>query len=419
MKNIMYSLVLNKIKSNGIYINMNVALFLEIKNEYTEHLVDTLTPYVYEGLNSIYKEAAKIAETSNCSEKTLLIFQKLLQSVNGWNQIKIEDETNRIKQLSNTSDYLDKLVKAVIKSNIILLSYSNSVSNIIAQTFYNNLTTSTFVHRCYTECAKDAHNNPYLFYHDILPMDLKRNQIIVQQNIQSGITRAIRKILPISMILEEYLVNSVNIIQEPQKIELVGVGTQPIVADPMAPQEVQIKPTGTPAQASEKKKDAALEKQVMKLLSETKSDKDKIQAIMNLDKIISNIQPTRPAEMSAKISSSKKTLSNISKQKERISVVAPNLFEDEGEEDDDFLNDGLNGSDRKVLNINFDEEPTVNTSNKKSLSGTTLTNGPVTRNANAQRLYETSEKIDPSKIKLIEDYGSQIGAASKKHLKYN
>ena len=41
---------------------MNVALFLEIKNEYSEHLIDTLTPFIYEGLKSLYKDATKIAE---------------------------------------------------------------------------------------------------------------------------------------------------------------------------------------------------------------------------------------------------------------------------------------------------------------------------------------------------------------------
>ncbi|MCJ7637285.1 MAG: hypothetical protein MUO21_07330 [Nitrososphaeraceae archaeon] len=201
---------------------MNVTLFREIKNEYTEHLVDTLTPFIYEGLVSFYKEAVNISEDTKNRDKVLLIFQKLLQHIDGWTQHKIDEETNRIKQMSGTSEYLDDLVRSVIKSNIILLTYSNNVSNIVAQTFYNTLSTSNLVHRCYIECAKDAHNNPFLFYHDVEPMDLKRNQILIEKNIQNAIIRGIRKILPIGLILKEYLANTVNIIYEPPHVELIG-----------------------------------------------------------------------------------------------------------------------------------------------------------------------------------------------------
>lgn len=201
---------------------MNVALFLEIKQEYTEHLIDILTPFIYEGLHSIYKEAVNINESGTTKDKTLLIFQKLLMVVDTWTQHRIEEETNRIKQMSGSSEYLDDLIRGVIKSNIILLTYSNNISNVVAQTFYDSLSTPALVHRCYIECAKDSHNNPFLFFHEVSPMDLKRNQVMIEKNIQTGIIRGIRKILPISLMLKEFLCNSINIIAENPQIELVG-----------------------------------------------------------------------------------------------------------------------------------------------------------------------------------------------------
>ena len=172
---------------------MNVALFIEIKNEYTEHLVDTISPFICEGFISIYKDACKMAEQANAKDKTLNTFQVLLHQIEKWNQIRIQAETTRIKQSSGTNEYLDDLVKAVIKSNIILLSYSNNISNIIAQTFYNNFSTANFIHRCYVECAKDAYNNPFIFYHDVSEMEYKRNQMLVEQMIDHGIVRAVQK----------------------------------------------------------------------------------------------------------------------------------------------------------------------------------------------------------------------------------
>lgn len=332
---------------------MNVSLFLEIKNEYTEHLIDTISPFIYEGMNSIYREAVNIAQGADSNDKILLIFQKLLKSISDWNQNKIDEETNRIKIASNTSEYLDDLVKAVIKSNIILLTYSNSISNMIAQTFYNNLTTSTLIHRCYTECAKDIHNNPYLFFHDVHQMDFKRNQIIIQQNIQSGISRAIRKILPISVILKEYLVNSVNIINEPiNKIE------QPV--------------------------NNKLQKEVMNIIKTdgNKSDKQKVKSIITIDKILNSIENKKPKEMDQL---------NIQRLMRKS---------------DKHINDNrLSTSDKKIINIDIDEKEEEH----KSVSVTTISNNPqyknmFTKNSNP----ETSEKIDPKNIKLIEAYKNRI-----------
>lgn len=335
---------------------MNVSLFLEIKNEYTEHLIDTISPFIYEGMNSIYREAVNIAEGANSNDKILLVFQKLLKSISDWNQNKIDEETNRIKLASNTSEYLDDLVKAVIKSNIILLTYSNSISNVIAQTFYNNFTTSTLIHRCYTVCAKDIHNNPYLFFHDVHQMDFKRNQIVIQQNIQSGISRAIRKILPISVILKEYLVNSVNIIDEniakPTKIE------QPI--------------------------NNKLQKEVMNIIKTdgNKSDKQKVKSIITIDKILNSIENKKPKE-----------------------VDQLNIQRLIRKSDKNVNENRLSTSDKKIINIDIDEK----NEEQNSVSVTTISNNPqyknmFTKNSNP----ETSEKIDPKNVKLIEAYKNRI-----------
>jgi len=334
---------------------MNVSLFLEIKNEYTEHLIDTISPFIYEGMNSIYREAVRIAEETDSKDKILLIFQKLLQSVPQWNQIKIEEETNRIKTASNTSEYLDDLVKAVIKSNIILLSYSNSISNLIGQTFYNNFTTAVFIHRCYTECAKDVYNNPYLFFHDVGQMDFKRNQIIIQQNIQSGIGRAIRKILPISIILKEYLVNSVNICDQVKKND---------------------------THVNEK-----LQKEVMNIIKTdaNKSDKQKVKSIITIDKILNSIENKKPKDVN---------LEQLNIQR-MIRKSDKNINENK-----------LSTSDKKIINIDINDNVlTENNQEHKTVSVTTLSNNPQYKNIFTRHSNpETSEKIDPKNVKIIETY---------------
>lgn len=364
---------------------MEIAIFLEMKNEYTEILVDILTPYIYDGLNTIYKRAVIISDKTNTKDKTLLIFQKYLLNVNEWNKTMIEEETKRIKQCSNTSEYLDDLVKAVIKTNIILLTYSNKVSNIIGQTFYNSLTTETFIHRCYTECAKDAHNNPMFFYHEVEPMDFKRNQVIIEQNIQRGIIKAIRKILPISMILKEFLVNSVNIINEP-RIELIGSAPNPV--PPVNPAPPFPLPVPVPKPRTERI-NPKLEREVMNLLKSesAKTDQQKVQAIMNIDRIISNMDPIK----------------SETKAKEIFVPVSENR--------EDIYDRNLGQSDKNLININ-DEDDRDQSSAKKDMSEMSFSARPF---PNMSKKKEASEKIDPKNVNLIENYGASVHGEKKKY----
>lgn len=339
---------------------MNVQLFLEIKNEYTEHLVDTLTPYIYEGLNSMYQSAVETAKKAIAEDKILIIFQKILQSVPEWNQLRIEEETNRIKQMSNTNDYMDDLVRAVVKSNIILLAYSNNISSIVGQAFYSTLTTQSFIHKCYIECSKDAHNNPFLFFHDIEPMDLKRNQIMINRNIQSGIIRAIRKILPISLILKEYLVNTINIIPEQQQVSLVGKSVKANDVIPPKPNDI-IPPVVN-----------------MIKTEDSQSSKQKIKAIMQLDKLLSQKAPSESKPVSLK---------NI---QTTVSMS-------------DLQNKHLNKSDKDIINIDFNEKTTEAQSKE---SDTTISEKSIYKlSIKGKQINETSEAPDPNKIDLIENYG--------------
>lgn len=417
---------------------MNVTLFIAVKNEYTEHLIDTLTPYIYEGITSIYKEAVKLAEQTGREQNTLLIFQKLLQSINGWSQIKIDKETCRIKQLSNTSEYLDDLIKAVVKTNIILLTYSYTVSNVIAQTFYNTFQTSTFIHRCYTECGKDFHNYPYLFFHDIDPMDYKRNQIIIEQHIQSGIERAIRKVLPISTILKEYLVNSINIINEPDRqLPALGFGycNDPVqTRHQMQPQPHsfnQMQQIGKVMHPSpiaiddpqemygnklsehktDNKTDNKLENEVLQIIkSESiKPDKQKIRTIMEIDKIINSASQNANSPSKKQSVAVENFQKNFSENKIRPFIL----------EEFNFDNGNLRDSDRKLLNLKLDESNQSNSKNsgnssKKSVSGTVMSCRLMPSKNSYKMNSETSEKIDPSNVNFIEEYGTFSAVQKKK-----
>ena len=177
---------------------MNICL-VEIKNEYTMHLIKLLTPSIFEGIQSIYNKAVELSETNILKD-----FQILLESIPSWNRRTIDNETNRI--ILSTKPYLKDLVKATIKANIILLMYNPLVENSnINPALYEHININDFIHILYIECARELYNNPYLFYHKFKPLEIKRNQRDIIQLIKESIQNAIRKILPIQSILNTYL----------------------------------------------------------------------------------------------------------------------------------------------------------------------------------------------------------------------
>ena len=95
---------------------------VEIKKEYTITLINILTPSIYQGIDSIYKESVTLGN----EDDVLKIFQGLLRRVPKWNVDLIDEESNRILNNSRCSDWLHNLMKAVIKSNITLLTNSYS-----------------------------------------------------------------------------------------------------------------------------------------------------------------------------------------------------------------------------------------------------------------------------------------------------
>jgi hypothetical protein len=191
---------------------------VEIKNEYTTFLVNIMTPFLYEGLKSVYNYALDADNEFNKKAKNdptihspgiLKIFQTCLKEIPTLNNHSIENETNRIKDKSKCSDWFDDLVKAVIKSNIVLLTFSTNKdqSELVNDKFHDRIQTKDFVHKCLIESARAIYNNPELFWHEFPTIEIKRNQREICDLIKIAIKEAIRKMLPMKMILKEYLQN--------------------------------------------------------------------------------------------------------------------------------------------------------------------------------------------------------------------
>jgi hypothetical protein len=176
---------------------------VETKTEYTIQLTNILIPLIYEGISSIYDDAVKVASQN----EELKTFQLFLKKIPKWNNILLDNETNRILCLSTCPDLLKDLINAVIKANIMILT-NTPPSEKSSLKITTKLDFKEFIHNCYIESARTFYNNPFLFYHKYPIYDLNRNQKDAKENIKNAIIEAIRKMLPLKMIINEYLGNS-------------------------------------------------------------------------------------------------------------------------------------------------------------------------------------------------------------------
>ena len=180
---------------------------VEVKNEYTTQLVNILSPHIYDGIYSIYDESVNIATNKlRDTKKILITFQKLMYQVQRWNQDLINKETERI-QSESKCEWLSDLVRAVVKSNIIILTNTtpNYSFNTIDTRIYQNVQLNNFIHKCYIECATNFINSAYLFNHFKSAEEIQKNQRKILNTIQDCIKEAIRKMLPFKYMLQKYL----------------------------------------------------------------------------------------------------------------------------------------------------------------------------------------------------------------------
>ncbi len=181
-------------------------ILVTVKNEYLIRVKNLLTKLIFDGLNSIY---AKTREAS-VDDDVLKVFQSLLKRVPKWTDEILNNEVIRIRgllDLDNNFDLLNDLVKALIKSTYNIMVFGSEI-NFDINNLLNEFSFKEFIKNIYIESSREIYNNPFLFYHNSPPVDIKRNQREVLGIIGNSIEESIRKLLPIKVILDAYLNNN-------------------------------------------------------------------------------------------------------------------------------------------------------------------------------------------------------------------
>tara|TARA_Y100000996_G_scaffold320844_1_gene256971 strand:+ start:2081 stop:3769 length:1689 start_codon:yes stop_codon:yes gene_type:complete len=192
----------------------NSAIFTHAKMEYTNQLIETLSPQFFDGIKSIYDES-KTVYKSNPNKGILLYFRLFLEKVPGWSNEIVEVETERIIMMSKC-DWLDDLITAVFISHTKILTSigtnpNSNIDLIIPKTI-------NFIHKCYINIAREIWKNPYLYDDNVLGSDYQKNMRTVELIIKDSIENTIRKLLPVKEILKQHLESYENNSNENKKL---------------------------------------------------------------------------------------------------------------------------------------------------------------------------------------------------------
>jgi hypothetical protein len=188
--------------------DFNLHSLNESRNEYSALLIGKLTPLLFEGIKSIFKEAYELCKSNDEHEKYLMTFQNFLSRVSKWNQTLVDTETERIIKRSGC-DYLEDLLSCVYINQLKILT-SMRVGSKQKQIDIDIPRLSEFIHRVYVYVARKVYKNVYLFDMGASPIDKQKNVREIETMIRESILQVIRDGMPIERILRAYLDKTVE-----------------------------------------------------------------------------------------------------------------------------------------------------------------------------------------------------------------
>ena len=194
------------------YYEVNMT---EQKKDFTKRLQNVLAPLMYEQLKNLYTKASihdaemlplRKKKDRTSKSQVLKIFQKFLGNLPNLNNEKIERETSRIRSSSNIAEYFDDLIRAVIKSHILVYTWNKSskASAIVKNRYHENVDINDFIHKCYVHAAKIFYIRPRLFDPSYPSLIVQENRCKCYELINDAITNAIQETLPNKLIYEEF-----------------------------------------------------------------------------------------------------------------------------------------------------------------------------------------------------------------------
>jgi hypothetical protein len=177
---------------------MESATYSEARVEYQKQMANKLVFPLLDFFRKIRTDLWAESQQSILSR-----FQKKCAEIPKWNQDVVAEETSRLIEASHC-DYLEELMTALF------IAHTKVMASVRVNKKNKKLTITVpkldhFLHRLFTEAAKSFWKAPFLFQEDIPAIDRQKNLLQAEAIIEEAIYAAVRDLLPIKKILQEYI----------------------------------------------------------------------------------------------------------------------------------------------------------------------------------------------------------------------
>lgn len=208
----------------------NVATYSEARSEYTKQLATFIVPSIVAWFQTLW------ARNASDRQRCLSAFQNECEEIARWNQDRIHDEVRVLLERSGC-DYMEELMTAVFVAHtkvltaVRLSSKQKKLSITVPKLDH-------FLHRVFRECARCFWKTPFLFMSDGGVVERQKNILQVEALASEAITTAIRGMLPVKQILQDYLGDDAD---EEEEAAEVGPVTPEVKAEAEAEEEAEVK----------------------------------------------------------------------------------------------------------------------------------------------------------------------------------
>lgn len=305
--------------------DFNLNGLQESKNEWSSRLINILTPFVIEGIRSMFNESRKVCINNNEEEKYLMTFQNFLSRTPKWNASIIDEEKNRIVQKSNCN-YLEDLITCV---HIIQLKLLTAVRVGIKQKKINISIPKLddFIHKIYINSCRKVYSNVYLFELNIPPLQVQKHNRELEVIIQDCILNTIRESIPVETILRAYLDETIeeDVEEEIVEKEIKPAAKTQVKTRKRRQEEIPILPVKQEPEIKLSGIDEPIENEIKiiggiseKPKTETKISFNDVDLVKHPDDTISNVIVSKDPENLEMLNNARKELEPIDDEKIKI-----------------------------------------------------------------------------------------------------
>jgi hypothetical protein len=178
---------------------MESATYSEARVEYQKQMANKLVQPLLEFFR---KTRANL--WSESQQFILSRFQKKIAEIPKWNSDVVAEETTKLVEASRC-DYLEELMTALF------IAHTKVMASVRVNKKNKKLTITVpkldhFLHRLFTEAAKSFWKAPFLFQDEgLTSIERQKNLLQAEAIIEEAIYAAVRDMLPIKKILQEYI----------------------------------------------------------------------------------------------------------------------------------------------------------------------------------------------------------------------